>query len=229
LTAFFALPAVGLSAGQVATTGGATFISSTAATLNGTVDTTYSDSAWAFQYGTTTNYGRTTGPQAVGAGVTAVAKRVSGLQPGTTYHFRLVVQQGYPSGGYALGDDISFTTQSAGGGGGGTTYGRASLTSRTIPVRHKVGSISMRCSGPTGALCQAGVAIAARDRRGRTVACGRGYFTAGAPHTHIVRVRPSRACLTLIRRARHHRLKATFRAAFLTHQAPLTQTVFLQG
>lgn len=63
-----------------------------------------------FEYGTTTSYGMTVAavPAVVsGVGATAVSREISGLLPGVTYHYRVVVTN---SGGTRTGENMSFTT-----------------------------------------------------------------------------------------------------------------------
>lgn len=95
------------------TTESAGSITETGATFKGTVNPEGQATEYFFEYGTTTSYGSKTSPQSAGAGssnVTASAS-VTGLLPGTPYHFRLVAT--YASGsGKALGGDSTFTTTS---------------------------------------------------------------------------------------------------------------------
>jgi hypothetical protein len=95
-------------------TGAAQGVGYDTAELTGTVDTRSRATTWWFEYGTSTRYGSatahrsavsTSGPQTVGA-------IVNGLEPGTTYHYRLVASSD-----------------------GGTTYGRdATLAAQTVTV-----------------------------------------------------------------------------------------------
>ena len=64
-----------------------------------------------FQYGTTSAYGTTTAAQTVGATVAQApfTAAVTGLTPGTTYHFRIVVKNAV---GTAFGADETLTTAS---------------------------------------------------------------------------------------------------------------------
>jgi hypothetical protein len=64
--------------------------------------------AW-FQYGMDTNYGSFTTTNALGAGTNALSlsQTLSGLQPGTLYHFRALATN---SIGLTVGGDVSFTT-----------------------------------------------------------------------------------------------------------------------
>jgi hypothetical protein len=76
--------------------GGATSVTQTSAMLNGAVALNNLDTAYQFQYGTTTAYGQTTHTVPIGqaSGVVTVSATIRNLTPGTTYHFRLVAAQG---------------------------------------------------------------------------------------------------------------------------------------
>ena len=60
-------------------------------TLNGTVNPNYLSTTASFEWGTTTSYGNTTIDQNSGSGNTAanVSTDLTGLNPGTTYHYRI--------------------------------------------------------------------------------------------------------------------------------------------
>ena len=75
-----------------AATGTASSVTSTSATLNGTVNPNGRSTTWTFEYGTSTGYGSKTPAKSAGAGTsaTAVSAPVTGLQTGRLYHFRLV-------------------------------------------------------------------------------------------------------------------------------------------
>ena len=72
---------------------------------------------WHFEYGDTTAYGSSTTPgtASAGQGDQSVNIPVTGLTPGTTYHFRLVADNG--AGGAQTGQDATFTTAPAAPGG----------------------------------------------------------------------------------------------------------------
>jgi hypothetical protein len=92
------------------TTTAATSITTTGATLNGTVNANGSSTTVTFQYGLTTSYGSTvTAAQSpvTGATVTAVSAAISGLSTCTLYHYRTV---GVNAGGTTYGNDMTFTT-----------------------------------------------------------------------------------------------------------------------
>ncbi len=94
------------------TTGSASSIGSSTATLSGRVDPRGRSTSYYFEYGTSTSYGTKTSSSSAGSGSSevAVSKSVSGLKPGTVYHFRLVATS---SGGTANGADVTLTTQTA--------------------------------------------------------------------------------------------------------------------
>jgi hypothetical protein len=98
-------------AGPDITTGAATAITTSGATLNGSVSPNQSSANVHFEYGTTSSYGATTGNQQVGGvGARPVSAQLTGLTPHTTYHYRLL---GTSSDGSQTGADRTFTTQGA--------------------------------------------------------------------------------------------------------------------
>ena len=107
---------LGLSAAAAAapgeptvSTGNATAITSTSATVNGTVNPEGLPTTYHFEYGTTTSYGSQTATADAGSGTASVAvpAQLASLTPDTTYHYRLVATN--PSG-TTLGSDVSFKT-----------------------------------------------------------------------------------------------------------------------
>ena len=100
----------------VVTTGGATGITLSGATLSGSANPNGLDSEAHFEYGPTTSYGASTAGQALGSGVGAqdVSASVVGLASATTYHYRLVATN---SKGTSPGEDRTFTTTTPAGGG----------------------------------------------------------------------------------------------------------------
>ncbi|HWX09271.1 MAG TPA: hypothetical protein VNY33_04775 [Gaiellaceae bacterium] len=90
-------------------TGTAANLTETSATLAGTVDPNGHSTSWYFEYGRTAAYGTKSASQNAGTnqGARAVALPISGLTPGTTYHFRVVATS---SAGTTYGADASFTT-----------------------------------------------------------------------------------------------------------------------
>ena len=130
-----------------ATTEAATSIAATSATLNGSVvrdgQTTYH-----FEYGTTTAYGSRTPDKNVsgggGSGGRSVNEDVSGLQPSTTYHFRLVAVS---ASGTANGADLTFATPAAGPNDNVVTIGASPRTVRF----GSAATVAGRITGPDSA------------------------------------------------------------------------------
>jgi hypothetical protein len=113
-----------------ATTGAATDVTDSTATLNGTVAPDRASFTARFDYGTTTAYGRSanaTGADAVSAGLT-------GLAPDTTYHYRLIATS--PGGGTGRGQDRSFRTPVPAAGAQAAVVSRVSIGRRWRLGRH---------------------------------------------------------------------------------------------
>jgi hypothetical protein len=125
----------------VVVTNAATGITSTGATLNGTVNPQGADASYKFDYGTTTSYGSSTTGGDAGSGTTAVAESapLTGLTPSTVYHYRIEATN---SAGTTLGSDQQFTTSAA--GGTSVAYDASAsghiTASTTLQWTHTVGS-----------------------------------------------------------------------------------------
>lgn len=105
--------AVATAAPPGATTTAASDVTATTATLNGTV-VTDGATTYHFEWGTTTAYGSRSPEDSVSGGGPNgkdVSADVVGLQPGTTYHFRVVATN---ADGTTNGADMTFTTPAAG-------------------------------------------------------------------------------------------------------------------
>lgn len=93
------------------TTGAASSLAASGATLNGTVSSNGASTAVTFDYGLTTAYGSSANasasPLAASATNTAVSAAVTGLSCGKTYHFRV---NGVNSYGTTNGSDRTFAT-----------------------------------------------------------------------------------------------------------------------
>ncbi|MDA8441213.1 MAG: cell wall-binding repeat-containing protein [Peptococcaceae bacterium] len=92
------------------TTNTATNITSSGATLNGTINANGDSTTVTFDYGTSTSYGSTTPASlspVTGSTDTTVSAVITGLLPNTTYHYRV---EGVNSGGTTDGLDETFTT-----------------------------------------------------------------------------------------------------------------------
>ena len=124
----------------------ATAITSTAATLNATVNPNSLATSYHFEWGTNITYGNTTTLASAGSGGSAVSVNaaISGLSTGTTYHFRITATN---SEGTTTGNDLTFTpgaavvstssvssvtSTSASAGGNITTDGGVAVTTRGV-------------------------------------------------------------------------------------------------
>jgi DNA-binding beta-propeller fold protein YncE len=84
------------------------------ATLRGRINPQNSPTTYRFEYGTTTAYGTAVpvpdGDAGAGSDPTQVSEQIAGLEPETTYHYRLVATN---QAGTANGPDRTFTTPAA--------------------------------------------------------------------------------------------------------------------
>ena len=87
-------------------------VTETTATFNGSIDPGGIQSSYRYEYGLDSNYGQSTDPvdAGSGSGANSAPQAVSGLDPNTTYHYRIV---GFNSSGPILGEDQSLTTAAA--------------------------------------------------------------------------------------------------------------------
>jgi hypothetical protein len=85
-------------------------VSTTSATFKGSVNPNGTEAVYAFQYGLTTGYGAQTPPTRVGNGTAGVkvSQTITGLEPGTTYHCRLIATNAV---GTTNGQDVAFATK----------------------------------------------------------------------------------------------------------------------
>lgn len=96
-------------------TGAADSLTDISARLNGTIGTFGGQTTYHFEYGLTTAYGNNApaGAEAIAGNERSTrtfTQTVKGLQPATTYHYRLVASN---AAGTTFGEDRSFTTLSA--------------------------------------------------------------------------------------------------------------------
>jgi phosphodiesterase/alkaline phosphatase D-like protein len=97
------------AAAPTATTGPVSAVGGTTATLSGTVNPGGQATTWQFEYGPTTSYGTKTTARNAGSGTAAadVSADLTGLTPGTRYHYRLTATN---AAGTARGADGIFST-----------------------------------------------------------------------------------------------------------------------
>jgi hypothetical protein len=95
-----------------ALTGNASTVTTTSATLNGSVNPNGRATTWYFEYGTSTSYGSKTTAKDAGSNTSpvTVSAAVTGLSVGRTYHFRLVATS---DAGTSRGADQTFSTSAA--------------------------------------------------------------------------------------------------------------------
>ena len=157
----------------------ASSVTAASATLNGLVNPDGAATTACFEYGTSTNYGIDTAGMNLGTGVNSLAVNslISGLLPGTAYHFHLVATNAV---GSTAGADATFATpaiapsvitQSAGGitssnatfigavdpDGASTTacfeYGTSTTYGATTPVMNLgAGTSALAVNSPVGGL-----------------------------------------------------------------------------
>jgi uncharacterized delta-60 repeat protein len=122
------------TAAPTVTTGGASGVGETSALVSGAVNPGGLQTSYRFEYGISQQYGRSSASGMLGAGTASVgvSAQLTGLQPGTTYHYRLVASNG---DGTVDGADGTFKTTPA--RPPTATSGRASA----------VGEVSARLSG----------------------------------------------------------------------------------
>jgi Fibronectin type III domain len=108
-----------VGAGQVAsataptaTTGPVTAVGPTTATVSGSVNPNGTATSWYVEYGPSTSYGSKTPTTSAGSGTgsIAISATLTGLQPGSSYHYRVVATS---SAGTAHGADGLLTTAAA--------------------------------------------------------------------------------------------------------------------
>src|SRR5689334_6886002 len=97
------------AAAPTAVTGPVTAFSETSATVGGTVNPNGLATTWHVEYGRSTSYGSQTDAVGAGSGTAAanVSTTITGLTPGTTYHYRFVAVN---ASGTTNGADGTFTT-----------------------------------------------------------------------------------------------------------------------
>jgi phosphodiesterase/alkaline phosphatase D-like protein len=88
-------------------TGGANAIGQNSATITASVNPQGLDTIYGFEVGTGAGYGLPTGLGTVSAGEEGIALALSGLQAGTTYHYRVLASN---ADGVVYGSDQAFTT-----------------------------------------------------------------------------------------------------------------------
>jgi hypothetical protein len=197
-----------------AATGAATAVSDRSATLTGNVSPKGAPTTYRFEYGTTTAYGGTTGQVDAGSGTNDIAAStaVGALQPGTTYHFRLVASN---QTGTATGGDQTFHTAAMGSGPSspGDAFAGVRLISTRLALAGRFITLRLSCPAATAGGCTGRTRLTARHRRpgsraAVSVALGRASFSIEPGRTARVRVRVTRGGRRLFAHARRLRGRA---------------------
>jgi hypothetical protein len=117
-----------------ATTGEATEVTRTSATLNGTVDPNQTDTTYRFEYGTTAALGQRTAefPAGDGSEPVPVDAQIESLTPATTYHYKIVATN---MNGTTAGETRTFRTADPPRAPGVTRTGTASTAPESAVVR----------------------------------------------------------------------------------------------
>ena len=208
-------------ADAVATTGPATSVTSTSAVLHGvalSINPTPT-STWVFEYGPTTAYGQVLKGDLIGLGLTALSATATGLAPGTTYHFRLVVSQGSSTdlASYAPGADATFTT----------AHGTVSLSSHRLLVHGGMLSLPVRCAGARATECKGTMTVIARDAHGVAMECGKATVTLSAGKHSTLGARVGGACVSRLRQTHGRALQGALFGSFSGVARLLTSVVTL--
>jgi hypothetical protein len=180
-------------------TGEATGITTNAATLGGTVTPNLEATTWRIEYGPTASYGSSTGDSSAGSGGSAqpVSADVSGLEPSTTYHYRVVATN---ARGTTTGPGRTFTTAAAptasevptaGTPAQGTAarpFAGMTLSKKKVKFRRGVARVSVTCPAAAAGRCTGTLRITAR-RGGRWVTVARQSFSLAPGQKTILRLR----------------------------------------
>jgi hypothetical protein len=179
------------------TTGAAGSITTTAAALAGSVNANDQATTYQFQYGLTTSYGATTPAASVGTLTSAVSvvTALTGLQPNTTYHFRLVATNG---SGTSNGTDATFTT------GNIPTH----LKVGKIKVKGSTASVPLTCTGNPGVSCKGSLTATIKVRgKKKPVTVGKKGFSVAAGAKKTVKLSLNRKGRKALKHAKSHKLK----------------------
>ena len=183
--------------------------------LKGSVDPYGLDTHYHFEYGTTTSYGTNVPVPEADAGSNEgfipVSQQVTGLQPGTTYHFRLVASN---SAGSNPSKDEAFTTPS---GSGSPPSNQFTLGSTT--TKGTIATLAVTVSDP-GTISALG-----KDLKAATV-------TATGAGTVKLKLKLSAAGAKALKKAKGHKLKLKAKISFLPtggSAASATKSMIFKG
>lgn len=98
-------PAAYASGPPIVTVGEAGNLTLNTATLNGTVDSNGASTTYKFEYGKSKLYGKSTTVRTINSGSSPVSEVLVGLEPLTTYHFRVSATNSF---GTTVSEDVEF-------------------------------------------------------------------------------------------------------------------------
>jgi hypothetical protein len=173
----------------IVTTGDASSITTTRATVAGLVNPSELQTTYRFQFGRTTAHGSQTAPVSAGKGTAAVRAlaALAGLAPNAVYHYRLVATN---RDGTTIGADRTFTTKA------GPFPGVKILTKRAT-VRKKRVRIKVSCRGQAVGSCAGKLSLSAK-LKGKRRKLGRASFTVHAGRTARVTVKVKKKALKVL-------------------------------
>ena len=202
-------------------TGASSGVSSSSATVSGSVNPSGASVRVSFQYGTTTAYGQVAGEQSTGVNnaATPFAAQLTGLPAATTIHYRAVAVSDF--GTFVGGDETLTTASTPPAPGPGTLIGQANVSG--AKVSGSSASVRVSCTRPAGATCRlaldmtvtevlkghklvAATARANGRRTHRVVQVGAANVSLKAGQTETVRIALNRTGKRLL--TGHHGLKA---------------------
>jgi hypothetical protein len=202
----------------------ATGITTTAARISGSVDPFASSSGYVVEYGRAAAYGSATESRVIppSAAAVKVTATLTGLAPGTRYHYRVVASN---IGGTTEGADATFTTSGvpgAGGGGAGSlprdrTGPRIRIAGAPLVARNGRVAISLGCplTEPLGCRGRVRLATVRRFAAGastgaprRVLRLGTARFRIGGGQTRAVTIVVSLRGRALVGRLGRLRVRA---------------------
>ncbi|HXD59985.1 MAG TPA: hypothetical protein VN606_18810 [Thermoleophilaceae bacterium] len=203
------------------TTGAASAVGTSAASIAGTVDTLGTATSYAIEFGTSTSYGKSTASRILAGGGTPVPVNVplGGLQPGTLYHYRVVAAN---KQGTSVGADATFRTSPGPANSGSSSGSRdttapkvsvAGPSSGAAPADSSLVTINIGCPLAETLGCRGSVALetAARVSGARSAAArhrlriGSARFKLSAGEKRAVKIKLSRKGRSFLRK--HHRVR----------------------
>ncbi len=184
-----------------AATGSASSITTTCATVSGSVNPNAQATTYQFQFGTSTSYGGTTAVTSAGSGTsaTAVSAALTGLKPNTTYHYRVVATN---ASGTTNGADATFKTKNI----------ATRLTVGKVKVKGNTASVPLSCAGNPGVRCKGTltetIKVKAKHKK-KTVIVGKASFSIAAAGKKTVKVTLNSKGRKALAKAKSHKLRAT--------------------